>query len=148
MVILSSTITATDISINTQDDDNRDGCRCEGLVGAQSKENDASGINSNSIEKVTMFSQSHSSTPKKRKKISSECLEVRPFKATLGVKQIWVHEKYRRNNVARSLVDTARQHFMFGNIVLRSHVAFSQPTNDGLGFALSYTQNETIWGYS
>ena len=140
------------MSICTQEDDDREGFRCEDPRGAESsisrKENDPSCINSNSIEKITIASHSHSLLAKETKDIRNECLEKRPFKTTLGVKQIWVHEKYRRSNVARSLVDTARQHFIFGNIVLRSHVAFSQPTSDGLKFALSYSQNNTIWGYS
>lgn len=71
----------------------------------------------------------------------------RPLKATLGVRQIWVHSGFRRKSVASSLVDAARKSFIFGSVVMRSHTAYSQPTTDGLNFALSYSQKSTIWSY-
>jgi ESCO1/2 acetyl-transferase len=71
----------------------------------------------------------------------------RPSKATLGVRQIWVHSGFRRKSLASSLVDAARKSFIFGSVVMRSHTAYSQPTTDGLNFALSYSQKSTIWSY-
>ena len=71
----------------------------------------------------------------------------RPLVATLGVRQIWVHNGFRRKSVARSLVDAARKSFIFGSVVMRSHTAFSQPTTDGLNFALAYSQEKFIWAY-
>ena len=73
---------------------------------------------------------------------------LRPVKTTLGIRQIWVHNKHRRCNIARTLVDSARKHFFFGTIVMRSQVAFSQPTSDGLKFALAYSHQDTVWAYA
>jgi N-acetyltransferase len=67
---------------------------------------------------------------------------------TMGVRQIWVHAKYRRGGIAQRLLDVARKHFVFGAILQRNHIAFSQPTTDGLRFALAYTKSSKIWGYS
>ena len=72
----------------------------------------------------------------------------KPLGRTLGVRQIWVHKNYRRNNIARSLVDIGRQYFIFGTIVLRSHVAYSQPTSDGLKFSLAYSKQDFVYGYA
>ena len=52
-------------------------------------------------------------------------------KRLLGIRQIWVHSTRRRQHIAQCLVDTARQHALFGSIVLRSDIAFAQPTNEG-----------------
>ena len=71
----------------------------------------------------------------------------RPIKATLGIRQIWVHNDHRRKSVARCLVDAARKSFIFGSIVMRCHTAYSQPTTDGLNFALAYSQDKFIWTY-
>ena len=72
----------------------------------------------------------------------------KPVGRTLGVRQIWVHKNYRRNSIARSLVDIGRQYFIFGTIVLRSHVAYSQPTSDGLKFSLAYSKQDFVYGYA
>lgn len=66
---------------------------------------------------------------------------------TMGVKLVWVSDQARRKGVARKLVDSARTHFRFGTIIKREHVAFSQPTDQGLAFALSYTQKSQIWSF-
>ena len=49
----------------------------------------------------------------------------------LGIRQVWVHNTRRRQHIAQCLVDTARQHALFGSIVLRSDIAFAQPTTEG-----------------
>ena len=56
----------------------------------------------------------------------------------LGVSMVWVHDNFRRRGIAATLCDTARRRFMFGSIVPRSRVAFSQPTEAGHAFAMSY----------
>lgn len=73
---------------------------------------------------------------------------VRPASDTLGVKLIWVHKSRRRMGVAKRLLDAARKHFEYGRVVKKHHVAFSQPTSDGMALALSYTAQKTIWGYA
>jgi N-acetyltransferase len=68
-------------------------------------------------------------------------------KTTLGVRQMWVHKAHRRRGYMRALLDTARKHFLFGTVVMKSHVGYSQPTEDGLRFALGYSESDTVWGY-
>jgi len=58
--------------------------------------------------------------------------------SVLGISMIWVDDGWRRKGVAAQLCDTARRRFMFGTVVNRSQVAFSQPTEAGHAFALSY----------
>lgn len=79
---------------------------------------------------------------------NTQDIHDRPTQPTLGVKQIWVHTGYRRNNIAKHLLDTARKHFLFGTYIMSTHVVFSQPTDDGLKFALGYTNQENIWAYA
>jgi len=67
---------------------------------------------------------------------------------TLGIKIIWVHRDYRRQKIANKLVDAARQRFAFGKVLKRNEIAFSQPTNDGLAFALTYCKSDKILAYS
>ena len=87
-------------------------------------------------------------TPDCRKRLREDDVENRPMHRTLGVKQIWVHVDYRRDNVARLLVDIARKNFIFGTVIMRPHIAFSQPTSEGLKFSLAYSKSETIWAYA
>lgn len=65
----------------------------------------------------------------------------------MGVRIIWVNKLFRRQGVAKNLVDQARLNFSFGRTICCSDIAFSQPTSDGLSFALKYTKNDKIWGY-
>ena len=66
---------------------------------------------------------------------------------TMGVKLVWVDERVRRKGVARRMLDCARKHFRFGMVISKDHVAFSQPTDQGLAFALSYTRRNQIWSF-
>ena len=68
----------------------------------------------------------------------------------LGIRQIWVDNKFRKQGVANKLVDCARKNFSYGLIIPRYSIAFSQPTRDGQAFGLSYTKNEcgSIWTYA
>jgi N-acetyltransferase len=67
---------------------------------------------------------------------------------TLGIKIIWVHRDYRRQKIANKLVDIARQRFAFGKVLKRNEIAFSQPTSDGLAFALTYCKSDKVLAYS
>lgn len=87
-------------------------------------------------------------SPLTRKRARVTDHEDRPLKGTLGVRQIWVHKDHRKGSIARALVNVAREHFAYGTIVMRPHAAFSQPTSDGLKFALAYSQQETVWAYA
>lgn len=71
-----------------------------------------------------------------------------PTSTTLGVRLIWTLNTARRQGIAGRLIDAARQCFEFGRVVPRGHVAFSQPTNDGLDLALGYCRKDEVWGFA
>ncbi len=56
----------------------------------------------------------------------------------LGVKQIWIHKDHRSKGYARELLDEARGDFIYGEVVPKSKVAFSSPTDDGMLLATRY----------
>lgn len=61
-----------------------------------------------------------------------------PTRASLGVAQVWTAPAWRRRGLARSLLDAARAHAVYGHSVPWREVAFSQPTRAGRAFATSY----------
>jgi hypothetical protein len=75
----------------------------------------------------------------------SRSIEV---ETTLGVKLIWTRAGYRRQCVASKLLDNARRCFFFGKIVAKDKLGFSQPTRNGLDFAIDYCKLDKMWGYS
>lgn len=83
----------------------------------------------------------------------SECLPSCPKiggldDSVLGVRYLWVHMSYRRKNVARNLLDIARKHAIFGRIIDRKNICFSQPTSSGIDFAFSYVKSDHILTYA
>jgi len=71
----------------------------------------------------------------------------RPAGATMGIKLIWIFEKNRREGLASRLLDTARKTFEFARVIKKEHVAYSQPTDQGLRLFLAYSKQAEIWGY-
>eukprot|EP00903_Cladosiphon_okamuranus_P008301 g7987.t1 len=61
--------------------------------------------------------------------------------AVVGILQVWVHQRYRRQGVATRLVDAVRERMVYGISLRRDQMAFSQPTREGQAFATRYT-----WG--
>jgi ribosomal protein S18 acetylase RimI-like enzyme len=59
-------------------------------------------------------------------------------KAVVGIHQIWVHSKFRRQGIASLLVDALREKMVYGLVIPREHVAFSSPTLAGAAFARKY----------
>jgi GNAT superfamily N-acetyltransferase len=59
-------------------------------------------------------------------------------KAAIGVHQLWIHSKFRREGVATALLDAAREKMYFGLVVPAAQVAFSSPTLAGALFARRY----------
>ena len=55
--------------------------------------------------------------------------------AVMGVCRIWAARDWRRKGVASALLDRACRGFVYGLPLLRSQVAFSQPTMSGAAFA-------------
>ena len=66
----------------------------------------------------------------------------------MGVRHIWVHSSNRKAKIGSTMLDVARMHFFCGSVVSKSGLAFSQPTSDGLKFALGYCRNSKILTYS
>ena len=56
----------------------------------------------------------------------------------LGIRAMWVHYKYRKQRVASSLLDAARQHVCFGVVIPRTSIAICDPTSDGAAFIRKY----------
>ena len=61
-----------------------------------------------------------------------------PRPAVMGVCRIWTARDWRRKGVASALLDRACRGFVYGLPLLRSQVAFSQPTMSGAAFARAW----------
>jgi len=81
-------------------------------------------------------SPGESSTPEKQ--IAAWCCSTTPQAAQCGISRIWVHRQHRRKKVATRLLDCVRMNFIYGCIIPRELVAFSDPTPDGKRLAKSY----------
>ncbi|XP_068747981.1 N-acetyltransferase ESCO1-like isoform X2 [Montipora capricornis] len=82
-------------------------------------------------------SPGESSTPEKQ--IAAWCCSTTPQLAQCGISRIWVHSQHRRKKVATRLLDCVRMNFIYGCVIPRELVAFSDPTPDGKRLAKSYT---------
>nr|XP_020028780.1 N-acetyltransferase ESCO2 [Castor canadensis] len=78
-----------------------------------------------------------------------QCSNV-PEPAICGISRIWVFRLKRRKRIARRLVDTVRNCFMFGCFLSTNEIAFSDPTPDGKLFATKYcnTPNFLVYNYN
>ncbi|XP_053428780.1 N-acetyltransferase ESCO2-like isoform X2 [Nycticebus coucang] len=86
---------------------------------------------------------------------SKECLRAWqcsnvPEPAVCGISRIWVFKLKRRKRIARRLVDTLRNCFMFGCFLSTDEIAFSDPTPDGKLFATNYcnTPNFLVYNFN
>ncbi|XP_036898124.1 N-acetyltransferase ESCO2 [Sturnira hondurensis] len=73
-----------------------------------------------------------------------------PVPAVCGISRIWVFRPKRRKRIARRLVDTLRNRFMFGCFLSTDEIAFSDPTPDGKLFATKYcnTPNFLVYNFN
>ncbi|XP_070271644.1 N-acetyltransferase ESCO2 [Myotis yumanensis] len=73
-----------------------------------------------------------------------------PVPAVCGISRIWVFRLKRRKRIARRLVDTLRNRFMFGCFLSTNEIAFSDPTPDGKLFAAKYcnTPNFLVYNFN
>lgn len=78
-----------------------------------------------------------------------QCSDV-PVPAVCGISRIWVFRLKRRKRIARRLVDTLRNRFMFGCFLSTDEIAFSDPTPDGKLFATKYcnTPNFLVYNFN
>ena len=64
---------------------------------------------------------------------------TKPRRAHLGIRLLWVKASHRTTGIATQLVDEARERLVYGyTSIPAKHVAFSSPTESGLGFARAY----------
>ncbi|XP_057811216.1 protein CHROMOSOME TRANSMISSION FIDELITY 7 isoform X1 [Salvia miltiorrhiza] len=68
--------------------------------------------------------------------------------ALCGIRAIWVSPSNRRKNIARSLLDAARNSFCTGMILNHTELAFSQPTTLGKALMSSYTKTNSFLVYT
>ena len=62
--------------------------------------------------------------------------------AIMGIHQIWVHNQHRHKGIATKLIECARGSFTFGMVIPIEKVAFSSPTEDGMGLAKGFVGND------
>ncbi|CAL4180359.1 unnamed protein product, partial [Meganyctiphanes norvegica] len=75
------------------------------------------------------------------------CCSNKAEKVYVGISRIWVHPVQRGRGVATVLTDAMRAN-MFPYLVLAiDQFAFSDPTENGMGFAESYTRKKTFLVY-
>jgi N-acetyltransferase len=55
-----------------------------------------------------------------------------------GISRIWVSEKYRRNQIATTILDTVKLKYVYGTQLSNNDIAFSQPTELGKKLAVRY----------
>lgn len=63
----------------------------------------------------------------------------------LGISRIWVSNQFRKQGLARRLLDLTRSNFMYGLAVEKRLTAFSQPTESGGKLARRYFGCEAGW---
>lgn len=61
-----------------------------------------------------------------------------PVSAFCGISRLWVFSENRRFNIATRLVDCIRLNFLYGCVVEKEKLAFSDPTPNGKSFAEKY----------
>jgi hypothetical protein len=66
---------------------------------------------------------------------SSISRDTKPHPVIMGVHQIWVHNLHRHKGIATKLLECARGSFTFGMVIPIKKLAFSSPTEDGVGLA-------------
>lgn len=66
-------------------------------------------------------------------------------KASLGIHLLWVKDNHRGKGIATSLVNVARERLVFGyTSIPAKQVAFSSPTESGMGFAQAYMKHHNV----
>jgi hypothetical protein len=65
--------------------------------------------------------------------------------AMLGISRIWTSNLHRKHGRATRLLDSARSDFLYGMVVDKAHVAFSQPTESGGQLARKWFGQRAGW---
>nr|XP_015198890.1 PREDICTED: N-acetyltransferase ESCO2-like [Lepisosteus oculatus] len=76
------------------------------------------------------------------------CCSTQAEKAICGVSRIWVFSLMRRQKIGTRLVDVVRNTFMYGSLLTKEEIAFSDPTPDGKLFATKYCETPAFLVYN
>ncbi|KAI9682753.1 MAG: N-acetyltransferase O1 (Establishment of cohesion protein 1) [Trizodia sp. TS-e1964] len=76
---------------------------------------------------------------------SSIAISEKPDPAILGISRIWTTKLHRGQGVAAKLLDCARENFIYGMVIPKGKVAFSQPSESGGKLAQSWFKDENEW---
>lgn len=79
---------------------------------------------------------------------AGKCCSSEPEPVVCGISRIWTLASYRRHKVATRLLDVMRSEFVYGKFVSHDEMAFSDPTENGLAFAQSYTKRTDFLVYN
>ncbi|KAH0565327.1 hypothetical protein GP486_001288 [Trichoglossum hirsutum] len=79
-------------------------------------------------------------------KSSSVSVSDASFAAVLGVSRIWTSQSFRRQGIARRLLECAASSFIYGMSVPKAMMAFSQPTESGGKLADRWFEGIKDWG--
>ncbi|XP_049613538.1 N-acetyltransferase ESCO2 [Syngnathus scovelli] len=76
------------------------------------------------------------------------CCSTVPEKALCGVSRIWVFSLARHKGIASRMLDIVRSTFIYGCLLTKDEIAFSDPTPDGKQFATTYCGTPTFLVYN
>ncbi|KAG7171903.1 N-acetyltransferase ESCO2-like [Homarus americanus] len=97
------------------------------------------------ISKAYKVIPQKSSTPNKGRLV---CRSNTPTKVWTGISRLWVLQSERGKGIASTLVNSMRANMMKNYILNIDEIAFSDPTESGLGFAEKYTGKPDFLVYS
>ncbi|KZF21783.1 hypothetical protein L228DRAFT_283913 [Xylona heveae TC161] len=78
-------------------------------------------------------------------KSSSISISAKPTSAVLGISRIWTSRSHRRHGIAATLLDCARDRFIYGMKIPKDLIAFSQPTESGVRLAENWFGKDKRW---
>ncbi|KAJ3257856.1 hypothetical protein HDU77_002500 [Chytriomyces hyalinus] len=69
-----------------------------------------------------------------------------PVPAACGISRIWVSKKHRRHGIALKLLDACRRKYLFGCVLDKESIAFSQPTMEGMRLGRKFFgRDDFLW---
>ncbi|XP_023335372.1 N-acetyltransferase ESCO2 [Eurytemora carolleeae] len=86
-------------------------------------------------------------TPKQESGKVYMCSET-PNPVKCGISRIWVLAEFRRKGIASKLVESMRASFLLGHHLTQDEFAFSDPTINGMDFAISYMRRVDFLVYN
>lgn len=72
-------------------------------------------------------------------------LADQPVPVTMGITRIWTSSVHRSEGLATRLLDCAQENFMYGEILSKERIAFSQPTESGVALARKWYGKNSGW---